>query len=186
MPHIFGATLETLPAEVPYVPVPKDAWALDARSGTRLKVGLVWSGGEKNRINRRRSCPFSALAPLFEQSDIAFYSLQLGPNASDVKNAPEGADLQDLSARISDFADTAAAIAGLDLVLTIDTGVAHLAGALGRPVWTMLSYGGDWRYLRGRADSPCYPSMRIFRQPEPGDWAGLIAEVAEALRSHRP
>ena len=166
--------------------MPPEPWTLEAPSGTRLKVGLVWSGGEQNRINRRRSCPFAALAPLFEQPDIAFYSLQLGQNACDVTTAPAGAILKDLSTRIRDFADTAAAIAGLDLVLSIDTGVAHLAGALGRPVWTMLSYGGDWRYLRDRADNPWYPTMRLFRQPEPGDWPALIAEVAKALRSHQP
>jgi len=185
LPHLFGITLDTVPATTPYVPVP-EAWPLEGpaeRPNARCKVGLAWTGGGDNRINRRRSCPLEAMAPLLQLPDIAWYSLQVGPRSGDLQTVPAATQVTDLSPRLNDFADTARAMAGLDLVITIDTAVAHLAGALGIPVWVMLSHGGDWRYLRQRADSPWYPTMRLFRQPEPGAWEPVIDQVRAALEA---
>jgi len=111
----------------------------------------------------------------------AFFSLQVGEQAHDLAGVSAGARIVDLSPHLGDFADTAAVIGRLDLVITTDTAVAHLAGALARPVWVLLSYAADWRWLRDRDDSPWYPTMRLFRQPRPGDWEPVIAKVREAL-----
>ena len=185
LPHLFGITLDTVPASIPYVPVP-EAWSLEATSATadsRRKIGFAWTGGIDNRINRRRSCPVAAIAPLLKLSDVAWHSLQVGPRSADLRTVPAAAQVIDLAHRLNNFADTAGAMAGLDLVITIDTALAHLAGALGIPVWVMLSHGGDWRYLRQRADSPWYPTMRLFRQPEPGAWEPVIEQVRVALKA---
>lgn len=179
VPHKLGIELAMVPNAVPYVLPPKPM-ALEG-AARKLKVGIAWAGSAANRINHRRSCPLEALAPLGEMEAVQLYGLQVGPEAAQLTSVPLGARAIDLSPRLADFRDTAAAIMALDLVVTIDTSVAHLAGALGRPVWVMLSAGGDWRYLEGRTDSPWYPTMRLFRQPEPGDWAAVIEAVRTAL-----
>ena len=120
----------------------------------------------------------SQLAPLAQLKNVSFYSLQKGPAASQ-----NGIDLIDLGKDLSDFADTAAVMSLLDLIISTDTSVPHLAGALGRPVWVMLQYSPDWRWLLDREDSPWYPTMRLFRQKSLGDWSGVVARVAEALRN---
>jgi len=175
LPRIFHTRLDRLPAAVPYlVPDPERLAAWRGRiSSDRFKVGLVWKGGP---LPRNRACPFAELAPLAELSGIDFFSLQLG-------EAPAPGTLQviDLAAHIADFADSAAIIDNLDLVLTVDTACAHLAGGLGVPVWIMLPKSCDWRWLYGRTDSPWYPSMRIFRQESPGDWASVLRRVATSL-----
>ncbi len=186
LPHRLGVTLDTLPAAAPYLPKPAMPMALKAPDGARLKVGIAWAGSPANKINRRRSCPIQRLEPLLALPDIAFYSLQVGRNAADLKRHAAGQRVQDLSPRLGDFAAAAAAMAALDLIVTIDTAMAHLAGALARPVWVMLSRGGDWRYLREREDSPWYPTMRLFRQPAPGDWAAVVARVADELSRFAP
>ena len=154
-------------------------------SGAPLRIGIAWAGNAANRINRRRSCPLEALAPLAAIEGVALYSLQVGPEAARLAAVPFGARLIDLSPGLADFRDTAAAVMALDLVVSIDSAVAHLAGALGRPVWVMLSKGGDWRYLEDRADSPWYPTMRLFRQPAPGDWPAVVEAVRAALEAPR-
>ena len=121
------------------------------------------------------------LARLTGIDGTAFFSLQVGEKAHDLAGVAAGAGIVDLSPHLADFADTAAVIGRLDLVITVDTAVAHLAGALARPVWVLLSYAADWRWLRDRDDSPWYPTMRLFRQPRPGDWEPVIAEVQAAL-----
>lgn len=177
LPHLLGTTLETLPAATPYIPAP-DPWELAPPVGTRLKVGLVWSGGTDNRINRRRSLPLNALAPVLRAGGITCYSLQVGPEAEE---AATNIDIEDLAPRLGTFADTAAAIGGLDLVISIDTAVAHLAGALGVPLWVMLSHGGDWRYGRNGPACPWYPHMRLYRQPVPGDWGSVVETILDDL-----
>ncbi|NJN85700.1 MAG: tetratricopeptide repeat protein [Leptolyngbyaceae cyanobacterium SL_7_1] len=178
LPHALGTTLETVPAAVPYLqaPTPKP---LTAPPGT-LKVGIVWAGNPNHRSDRHRSCPFHHLLPLLQQPGVTFYSLQVGRSA-DLAPHLDSLVLYDLSPELQDFADTAAAIAPLDLVITVDTAVAHLAGALGKPVWILLSYAPDWRWLLDRSDTPWYPTARLFRQPQAGDWTTVIAQVITAL-----
>jgi tetratricopeptide (TPR) repeat protein len=183
LPHILDVAPDSLAPAAAYIPPSETPWQLDAPAAARLKVGFAWSGSPANKINRRRSCPVEFLQPLLGRSDIACYGLQVGPSAEDI--AANGA-IEDLSPRLADFADTAAAIGGLDLVISIDSAVAHLAGGLGHPVWAMLSHGGDWRYLRGGDDNPWYPTMRHFRQPAPGDWAAVIAAIGDALDGFQP
>ncbi|MCH7958044.1 MAG: hypothetical protein IIB63_10855, partial [Proteobacteria bacterium] len=182
LPGRFGTTLETIPDRVPYIAVPPAPGlaSLEGR-GTTMNVGIVWSGNPRQPNNYNRACPVRLLARLTEIDGTAFFSLQVGEQAHDLAGVAAGAGIVDLSPHLGDFADTAAVIGRLDLVITTDTAVAHLAGALARPVWVLLSYAADWRWLRDRDDSPWYPTMRLFRQPRPGDWEPVIAEVREAL-----
>lgn len=170
---ILGITLETIPARVPYLAAPP--WSGPPLDAPGLKVGLAWQGSTLHRNDRARSCRIEDLAPLFAVDGVSFYSLQYG------QPAPPpllGLDLHD-------FADTAALMARLDLVIAVDTAVIHLAGALGRPVWSLHAFHADWRWLLDRDDSPWYPTMRLFRQERPGDWAGVMARVAAALGGFR-
>lgn len=178
LPRIFGTTLDTIPAQVPYLAVPPAKSAVWAAFPFEegLNVGLVWSGNPGRQDDHMRSCPFEALAPLFENGAVRFYGL--GKNAAPA--LPVG--IVDLGPVLSDFGDTAAVMERLDLVISVDTAAAHLAGALGRPVWVMLGHAADWRYLLDREDSPWYPTMRLFRQKAPGDWLSVTRRVAEALR----
>jgi len=125
----------------------------------------------------------SLLAPLAGIAGVRFYSLQVGPEARQLKDAPAGLDIVDLGRDIHDFADTAAILQQLDLLISVDSAPAHLAGALGRPVWTLLPYVADWRWQIDREDTPWYPTMRLFRQPKFGAWAPVWDRVAQELRS---
>lgn len=146
----------------------------------RLKIGLVW-GGRKAPLNANRSMQLSDFTELLELEGARFYSLQLGDDA--VQLSAYAAQVVDLGTHIKDFGDTAAIIKQLDLVITIDTAVAHLAGALGRPVWVLLKYSPDWRWLLGRCDSPWYASARLFRQTtSESGWAPVVHEVCEQLK----
>jgi ADP-heptose:LPS heptosyltransferase len=127
----------------------------------------------------------AALAPLGEVKGVRFFSLQKGEGVEQAKNPPPGLELIDLTDQIKDFADTAALMANLDLVITVETAVAHLAGATGRPVWTLIPFVPAWRWLLNRVDSPWYPTMQLFRQPVGGDWESVIRRVAEALAKRR-
>ena len=178
LPHIFGTRLDCFPAAVPYLTADPDrvaAWRDRLASEASLKVGLVWKGGP---LPKNRACPFEEFAPLAGLPGIAFFSLQLG-----AAPLPALLPARDLSPGIHDFADSAAIVASLDLVLSVDTACAHLAGGLGAPVWTLLPRNCDWRWLAERDDSPWYPSMRIFRQQSPGDWPGVMRRVAASLRA---
>jgi tetratricopeptide (TPR) repeat protein len=185
VPRLVGTTLASIPAEVPYVWPDADKrlrWRqrlLRERGGRALTVGLVWAGQPQNRTDRWRSIALSAFAPLGAVSDVRFYSLQGGEAARQIEAAPFS--LVDHNAELHDFADIAALAASLDLVISVDTAAAHLAGALGRPVWTLLPFAPDWRWLLGREDTPWYPTMRLFRQSALGDWASVMARVAQAL-----
>jgi hypothetical protein len=181
LPLAFDTVLETIPAATPYISVtPAEAarWRHKI-AGSGLKVGLVWAGNARREnpslaaVDRRRSLHPVALLPLFEVPGAKFVSLQ--------KDGPAGLPLLDYMSEIQDFSDTAALIAGLDLVIAADTAVAHLAGALGKEVWLLNRYDACWRWLRGRADSPWYPSMRLYTQPEAGDWDTVITQVAADL-----
>lgn len=182
LPQVLGTRLDTVPAVVPYLHAPI-VKPLTAPNGD-LKVGIVWAGNPNHRGDRYRSCPFHHLLPLLQTPGVTFYSLQVGRSAD--LTAHPSLTIHDLGAEFDDLADTAAAIAALDLVITVDTAVAHLTGALGKPVWIMLSYAPDWRWLLDRSDSPWYPSARLFRQSHAGDWGGVVADVIVALKALIP
>jgi tetratricopeptide (TPR) repeat protein len=145
-----------------------------------LKIGIVWAGNPEHKNNRLRSCGLAWFQTLLDVPGVCFFSLQKGTAATDLKEM-SGLPIQNLSEQLNDFADTAAAIAQLDLIITVDTAVAHLAGALGKPVWTLLSFSPDWRWMLEREDSPWYPTMRLFRQHQQGDWQTVFEQVREAL-----
>jgi hypothetical protein len=181
LPWAFGTTLETIPGGVPYLSAEPGAvarWRARLAGLPGLKVGLAWAGDPRpedraaHRVDRRRSLPLAALAPLGAVPGMAFVSLQMGDAARQ-----SGVKLHDWTTELGDFADTAALVAALDLVITVDTAVVHLAGALGRPVWMLNRFDSCWRWLRGRADSPWYPSLRIFRQQAPGEWGAVVEAV---------
>jgi Glycosyltransferase family 9 (heptosyltransferase) len=132
-------------------------------------------------IDKRRSMRLADMAPLFSVPGCSFVSLQLGPPARQMQTLPPGAVLHDVAERLDDWADTADLIMGLDLVIAVDTAAAHLAGALGKPVWLLNRFDSCWRWFLDRDDTPWYPSMRIFRQTSRGDWAGVIEQVRQAL-----
>ncbi|MGA7937412.1 MAG: tetratricopeptide repeat protein [Kovacikia sp.] len=184
LPRILGTTMETLPAQVPYLQAPASNLRLDAPPGTRLKVGIVWTGGNLYKRNQSRSCRLKCFQRLLQVPQVAFYSLQKGIPQLDLLELGWEAQVQDLSSQLYDMAETAAAIAQLDLVITVDTAVAHLAGALGKPVWVLLSAIPDWRWMLDRQDTPWYPTMRLFRQSQPEDWEGLMERVEPALEQH--
>lgn len=181
LPHLFGTTLETVPAAVPYLRAPGCPEELVLPDTGRFRVGVAWAGSPGQANNRFRSIPLADLAPLFGLPDIDWYGLQVGEEAAELRRIPEAATVVDLSPRLRDFADTAAVMEQLDLVLTVDTSVAHLAGALARPVWILLAHVCCWRYLLEREDSPWYPTARLFRQERPGDWPGVVSRLAREL-----
>ncbi len=189
LPGLMGTDAGTIPADVPYLVADGAEMAewqhrLHKVIGTdlarRRRVGIVWSGNPEHANDRNRSMPASALAPLAANPAVHLYSLQVGPRAGDVRDLPADA-VTDLSADLGDFAATAAVIMALDLVISVDTAVAHLAGALARPVWLLVPAVPEWRWQRDREDSPWYPTMRLFRQRTLGDWPELISRVAAAL-----
>ncbi len=183
LPGIFQTTLETIPAETPYLRVPADAGAQARARIMRhtgvLRVGIVWAGGIHTQ-NRHRSLTLEHLRSLFGVAGTKFFSLQKDAAAAELKSLPSEV-VVDLDPYISDFADTAAAIQALDMVISVDTAVAHVAGALARPVWTLLPFAPDWRWMLNRDDSPWYPTMRLFRQPGLGDWTSVVEQVAAQL-----
>src|SRR5262249_43727700 len=182
LPRAFATTLETIPAEVPYLAPPAEAlpaWR-ERLAGGGFKIGVAWAGSPLHRNDARRSIDIEALAPLFQLDGVRWFSLQAGDHAADLARLPEGR-VPDLATHLTAFAETAAAIAHLDLVITVDTAVAHVAGALGRPCWVMLRFRPDWRWLTEREDSPWYPTLRLFRQRAAGDWAEVVARVCSAL-----
>jgi hypothetical protein len=142
-----------------------------------FRVGLVWAGNPRHQEDRRRSMAFEQLLPLLRVPNVHFYSLQIEPRS------PADAVVSDLAPHLTDFAETAAMVSELDLVICVDTAVAHLAGALGRPVWTLLPFVPDWRWGLEREDATWYPTMRLFRQRKAGDWEDVIRRVSEALRA---
>jgi hypothetical protein len=185
LPRLFGTTLENLPAAIPYLradPEKLSRWRAALGRETRLKVGVVWAGNPKHKGDRQRSLSAEALLPRLVMPGVQLYSLQKEPRTEDgaVLNALRH-DVIDLAPTLGDFADTAAAVAALDLVVAVDTSVAHLAGALGRPVWMLTPYALDWRWLRDREDSPWYPTMRLFRQRAPREWDDPLMRLTAAL-----
>ncbi|CAO3357242.1 tetratricopeptide repeat protein [Azospirillum melinis] len=192
LPRAFGTGLPDIPAAVPYLAAdPGDVarWRdrLDGLDGpgedvAALRVGLVWAGNPQHRNDRNRSIPAAALLPLLMVPGVRFVSLQTGEAAAGLDRLP-GVTVPNAMERVRDFADTAAILANLDLLVTVDTAIAHLAGAMGVSCWLMLPHVPDWRWLLDRADSPWYPSLRLFRQPRPGDWATTLGTAAAVLKA---
>jgi tetratricopeptide (TPR) repeat protein len=189
LPRIFGTTLANIPNTVPYLHADaEDAGRWQQRLSDHcrvVKVGLVWAGSPTRPNDRNRSMKLARLAPLGHAPGVCFFSLQKGDAAAQAKTPPPGMELIDWTEELNDFADTAALIANLDLVIAVDTAVAHLAGAMGKPVWLLVPFPPDWRWLLDRADSPWYPTMRLFRQETPGDWDSVIRRVAAELSEHK-
>ncbi|HXF34301.1 MAG TPA: tetratricopeptide repeat-containing glycosyltransferase family protein [Candidatus Acidoferrales bacterium] len=183
LPRVLGIDLDTIPATVPYVrPESERAayWKERLSRGERKRVGLVWAGNPQNSNDANRSMPVSAFERLHELDGVAWFGVQKTHRADDF--APSQLAIEQLGAHLADFAVTAGIVENLDLVISVDTSVAHLVGAMDRPVWLLLPYRPDWRWLLDRSDSPWYPSMRVFRQTAPGDWDGVIDAVMTALR----
>jgi tetratricopeptide (TPR) repeat protein len=187
LPLVFQTAQTSIPASIPYLQAdPRLAREFvqhfTATANNGLRVGLVWSGSPRHTRDPQRSIPLTQLCALTEIPNTTFYSLQKGPAAKDLLNMPIDMNLVDLSGSLNDFADTAAALANLDLVITVDTAVAHLAGALGKPVWILLTRNPDWRWLLDREDSPWYPTARLFRQHVAGDWSAVIDRIHNELQ----
>jgi tetratricopeptide (TPR) repeat protein len=183
LPSVLGTALENLPVK-PYLAAGPELavpWLQRVRAFPSLRVGLVWAGTTSLGADSRRSMAFAALRPLAEVRGVSFLSLQKDRAAGQMGRS-EALRPYDFTDELIDFADTAALVEALDLVISIDTSVAHLAGALGKPVWVLLRFDADWRWLRDRDDCPWYPTARLFRQTAPGDWDGVVSRVAAALR----
>jgi hypothetical protein len=188
LPLAFSTDAATIPAETPYLAPHADdvaAWRTRLPQGRPL-IGLCWSGERFHDNDLNRSMALETLAPLFELADVQFVSLQHDVRESDAPLLAQRTDIVSIGRQFTDFADTAAAIAALDLVISVDTAVAHLTAALGKPLFLLLPFAADFRWLRERADSPWYPTARLFRQPRFGDWASAVEAVRiELQRSFR-
>lgn len=182
LPHRLGIGRDTIRAEVPYINVVPES-ALERTPGRKLAVGLCWSGKTENRDSRRRSMSVEALAPLLDTDGVEFFSLQYGADALPASGEQLDGRIRYLDREaLGDFYRTAGIMQQLDLIITVDTVTAHLAGALGLPVWLMLNRGPDWRWGLAGESTPWYPTMRIFRQRVRGDWASVVESIAQALR----
>jgi hypothetical protein len=192
MPEHMKLDLPILPIVMPYLasePDRLDLWQAridfispEATHKKSRRIGVVWAGGPNHALDRFRSIQLDALMPLFAIPNTTWFSLQKGDREHDGEAIADEFDLHTLGPTIEDFADTLAILETLDLLITVDTSVAHLAGAAGLPVWVLLPAYTEWRWLKDRTDSPWYPSMRLFRQRELGQWGPVIEEVRHALR----
>jgi Tfp pilus assembly protein PilF len=187
--YVFGVTEQTISREVPYLradPELARQWAGRFEAAdNRLRIGLAWAGRPEHAKDRSRSMKLEQFAPLASVENAAFYSLQMGEAAAQAANPPSGLQLTDWTKDLRDFADTAAIIDHLELLVTVDTSVAHLAAAMGKRVWLLLPLIPDWRWMLDRSDSPWYPTMRLFRQTTRGDWARVLQRVAAAIQMVR-
>jgi len=187
VPKLLGTTLENIPAEIPYIKSTKTI-TLPTPPGTKVKVGIVWASGYRDsdarllHVYHKKSCSLDLFAQLLEIEGVTLYSLQVGKDAQQLEKYKNQSRIVNMSSRIQDFTDTGAMIEQLDLVICIDTSVAHLAGAMGKPVWLLLPFVADWRWLLNRHDTPWYPTMRLFRQPQAGDWQSVFKQIISHLK----
>jgi tetratricopeptide (TPR) repeat protein len=185
LPLAFGTTLESIPSDVPYLSAKADlveTWRNQLGPRTRLRIGLVWAGRRREPVNRTRDMGLEVFDPM-TRLDVEIISLQKEIPDQDRPVIESMPKISCPGEKLSDFADTAALIENLDMVICVDSAVAHLAGALGKPVWIMLRYSGEWRWLLERSDSPWYPTARLFRQKKPGDWAGVVSHITQQLQA---
>jgi len=189
LPAVFGTTLETAPCPDAYLgadsPMVRDKWAQFPGLPGKMRVGLAWAGSPGYKADSKRSTNIKTLLPLLLTSGITWISLQKGPAAAQLSTLPAGISVLDGCSRDRDLADAAALIATLDLVITTDTCIAHLAGAMGKPVWILLPYLADWRWMEKRDTTPWYRTARLFRQPHPGDWAAIVERAIQELSRFR-
>ena len=184
LPAALGTTLDTIPPVIPYLaadPAILADWSRALSPWRKMRVGLAWSGTTLHAADRGRSAALAVLAPLLTRADIEWHAIQQEIRTSDramMRNFP---NLTDHSDALTDFNQTAALIASMDLIISVDTAVLHLAGALNVRAWAMLSHSADWRWMRDRDDSPWYPSLRLFRQKQHGDWASVIEQICDNL-----
>jgi ADP-heptose:LPS heptosyltransferase len=189
LPYLFRTQLNTIPAAIPYMkadPARAAHWKqrLDATLPKgRKRIGLAWTGRPTHPNDLRRSMPLAQLLPLADAGPAAFVSLQKPMPARDQDLIQRFPGMTDLADDLVDFGETAAVMENLDLIITVDTAMGHLAGALGRPTWILIPKAADWRWMLQREDSPWYPSVRLFRQPRPGEWNEPLARMRSALRT---
>jgi tetratricopeptide (TPR) repeat protein len=181
LPRLFGTDIQSIPAETPYIRLAASPIPPELASCRQFRAGLVWSGNPKHLNDRNRSIPLDLMTTLTGLPGLRFFSLQVGRTEAEAELLRANG-MFDLASHLSDYASTAACLQQLDLLITVDTSIAHLAGALGRPVWTLLPTCNDWRWLRDREDSPWYPSMRLYRQARLRDWKPPIARVSSDLQ----
>jgi hypothetical protein len=183
LPLVFKTTLDTIPSSVPYLTAQLDkvdAWGALLGEKARPRVGLTWSGNPKLRHDFRRSISLETLTPMLTDA-VEWFSLQPNVRDHDRETLAATSALRDLTDRLTDFSDTAALISHMDVVISVDTSVAHLSGALGKPLWLLLPFHPDFRWLRERSDSPWYPTATLFRQTRDGDWSDVLARMAQRL-----
>ena len=187
LPHVLKTRFDNIPRDFPYIkadPVRVERWRMRIAGDKRYKVGVAWAGSPRHTNELNRSCALAEFAPLGEVAGVSFYSLQKGSGSEQADTPPAGIKLVRMDKELDEdarFVDTAALMENLDLIISIDTSIVHLAGALGRPVWTLLCATPDWRWLLERSDSVWYPNMRLFRQPQPNDWRSVFTQVSKAL-----
>ena len=183
LPRVLGVTLENIPRDTPYLRPPAASTPVETEfSDQKLNVGLVWAGNPRHRNDAFRSMQWTDCAPLLETKHTRFVSLQLNASQEAVAAIAHSTSAIDMAGHCTDLAATASIINQLDLVISVDTAMAHLAGALGKPVWLMLPYAGEWRWMTDREDSPWYPTMTIVRQTKPGDWQSVVRSVVDSLK----
>ncbi|GGA05089.1 hypothetical protein CYANOKiyG1_17390 [Okeania sp. KiyG1] len=182
LPRICGTTLETIPAEIPYLSIPKSThFQISSAPEKNLKIGICWQTSSNTKTSQKRSCQVKYLQQILSIGKTNFYLLQKEVSVADLEWLNSQTKIHNLGSYFNDLADTAAAIKQLDLVITIDTVVAHLAGALGKPVWVILNFDSDWRWMLDRNDSLWYPTARLFRQAKIGDWDSVFIELKQAV-----
>jgi Flp pilus assembly protein TadD len=181
LPAIFGTTLETVPVEIPYLAPPRNDFKFENTNDGQFRVGIAWAGARSHKNDSNRSAPLECFLPLMELPGVRCHSLQVGDGIEELSQPQVAGKITDLGSRFRDFGDTAQAVAQMDLIVSVDTCVAHLAGAMGKSVWTLLPYEAEWRWMLRREDTPWYPGMRLFRQTDPGNWNRVLVRVAVEL-----
>jgi tetratricopeptide (TPR) repeat protein len=185
LPRFFGTNLDNMPAEIPYLQAPQGVTAptVHRPAGTKLAIGIVWAGKPSHNNDKNRSTALERFLCLADLPGVALYSLQKGLRTADIQTLGAQALVTDIGSKLTDFAETTALLPQLDLIVAVDTAVVHLAGALGIPTFVLLPYTPDWRWLRGRDDTPWYPTLRLFRQPKPREWDSVFERVRSAVQA---
>ena len=183
IPYILGTTSASIPANTPYLFSNDNSVHLKNLQEKNKNVGIVWAGSPKHKNARNRSTQLSNFLPLASLPGVQLFSLQAGSRRADLKRIINETTIIDATSEINDYADTAAIIGQLDLIISVDTSVAHLAGPMGKPVWVLLPFAPDYRWLLDRGDSPWYPTMQLYRQRSPGNWSDIFDEIERLLRA---
>lgn len=185
LPRFFHTNFENIPAEIPYLQPPQGITVptVHRPAGTKLAIGIVWAGKPSHNNDKNRSTTLERFLCLADLPGVALYSLQKGLRTADIQTLGAQALVTDIGSKLTDFAETAALLPQLDLIVAVDTAVVHLAGALGIPTFVLVPYTPDWRWLRGRDDTPWYPTLRLFRQPQPREWDSVFDRMRSAVQA---